>query len=137
MAEVREDAELGADVDEVWKLVGDFGGFVEAMGVPVELKGDGIGQTRTIRMNAQPTIERLEERDDDAKRIAYSIVESPIPVTDYLSTMQLSAAGDGRTHLVWSSTFEPADGFPVDDACHIVSSVYQGAIGAMKARFGA
>ena len=48
MTEVREEGELGASVDEVWKVVGDFGGLLEAMGVPVELEGEGIGQTRKI-----------------------------------------------------------------------------------------
>src|SRR5438132_3288478 len=105
MAEVREEAELGASVEEVWKLVGDFGGFVAAMGVPVELAGDGIGQTRTITMGPEPTVERLEERDDAARRLVYSMVSGPMPVTDYLATIHLSSAGGDRTTLTWSSTF--------------------------------
>src|SRR5436305_1081426 len=97
MAEVHESGEVGASVDEVWKLVGDFGGFPQAMGVAVELEGEGIGQTRKISAGRAPMVERLEERDEDAKRLVYSIVEGALPVTDYRSTMQLSAAGGGRT----------------------------------------
>ncbi|HEV3227249.1 MAG TPA: SRPBCC family protein [Acidimicrobiales bacterium] len=108
MAEVREEGELGVGVDEAWKLVGDFGGFVQALGVPVELTGEGIGATRTIRMGDPPTVERLEELDDAAMRLVYSIVSGPLPVTDYLATMQLFDAGDGRSKLVWTSRFDPA-----------------------------
>ena len=92
MSEVREVGEFGASVDEVWKLVGDFGGLLSAMGMPVELSGEGIGQTRKISMGAEPTVERLEERDENAKRLVYSIVSSGMPVQNYVSTMQLSAA---------------------------------------------
>src|SRR5205085_12056559 len=97
MAEVREQGELGAGADEVWKLIRDFGGFIEAMGMPVELEGEGIGQTRKIPLGSEPTVERLEARDDDARRLVYSIVSGPLPVANYLSTMQLSAVAGGRT----------------------------------------
>ena len=136
MTEVREEGELGASVDEVWKVVGDFGGLLEAMGVPVELEGEGIGQTRKITLGQSPTVERLEERDDAAKRIVYSIVSGAIPVTNYVSTMLLSPAGEGRTKLTWSSTFEPAAGTSEEDASRVVSGVYKGGIGALQSRFG-
>src|SRR5260221_6967082 len=98
MAEVRETGELGASVDEVWKIVGSFGGLLESMGVPVELEGEGIGQTRKIAMGpGDPTVERLEALDDVGKKIVYSIVSGPIPVSNYVSAMELSSAGDGRT----------------------------------------
>jgi hypothetical protein len=93
MTEVHETGELGASPDEVWKLISDFGGFLEAMGVPVELSGpDGVGQERTIAMGpGDPTVERLEELDNDAQRLVYSIQSGPLPVANYRSTMQLSA----------------------------------------------
>ena len=137
MTEVRQQGELGAGVDEVWKVVGDFGGFIEVMGMPAELEGEGIGQTRRIMMGAEATVERLEERDEAAKRLVYSIVVGPLPVTDYRSTMQLSAIGDGRTRLDWSSTFEPGEGLSENDAVRIVAGIYQGGIAVLQARFGA
>ena len=137
MAEVREEGELGAGTEEVWKVVGDFGGLLEAMGVPVTLEGEGIGQTRSIAMGpGDPTVERLEERDEAAKRIVYSIVSGPLPVRNYRSTMQLSAAGEGRTKLVWSSTFEPAEGASEDQASQVVTGIYQGGIAGLQGRFG-
>jgi len=136
VSEVREVGEFGASVDEVWKLVGDFGGLLSAMGMPVELSGEGVGQTRKISMGAEPTVERLEERDENAKRLVYSIVSSGMPVQNYVSTMQLSAAGEGRCRLEWSSTFEPGDGSTEADASQLVSRIYQGGIGALQGRFG-
>lgn len=135
MAEVCEEGEFGASIDEVWKLVGDFGGFIEAMGLPVTLDGEGIGQTRSIPMGAEPTVERLEECDADAKKVVYSILSGTLPVANYVSTMQLSAAGDGRTKLAWSSTFEPVG--DEAGAKAVVEGIYKGGIAAMQGRFGA
>ena len=137
MTQAQESGELGASVDEVWKIVGDFGGLIEAMGLPVTLDGEGIGQTRTVAFGTENMVERLEARDDDAKRIVYSIVSGPLPVTGYLSTMQLTPVGDGRCRLDWSSTFEPAPGSSADDAAAVIRGVYQGGIGALQGRFGA
>jgi hypothetical protein len=135
MAEVREEGELGAGIDEVWTVVGDFVGLIEGMGLPVESEGEGIGMTRTIPMGPEPVVERLEERDDAAKKLVYSIQAGPLPVKDYLSTMQLSDAGEGRTKLVWSSTFEPVG----DEAAakQMVSGIYTGGIAGLQGRFGA
>ena len=93
MTAVREEGQLGAAIDEVWKVVGDFGGFVEAMGVPVEVSGDGIGATRTIALGPSPTVERLEELDNDAKRLVYSMLEGPLPLVRSPSGYPGAAAG--------------------------------------------
>ena len=135
MAEVKVEGELGASVDEVWKLVGDFVGMVESMGAPVEASGEGIGMTRTIAMGPQPIVERLEERDEAAKKIVYSIVEGPLPVSGYVSTMQLAEAGEGRSKLTWSSTFEPVGDESM--ATQIVTGIYDGGIKGLQGRFGA
>jgi hypothetical protein len=136
MGEVRREGEIGASVDEVWKLISDFGGFIEAMGLQVHVEGHGVGQTRTVTMNGEETVERLEECDDSAKCLKYSIVSGALPVSSYLSTMQLSAIGEGRTKIEWSSTFEP-EGISLDDAQRTLAGVYKGGIAGLQARFGA
>jgi len=137
MAEVREEAEFESPVEDVWKVVGDFAGLIEAMGAPVEIEGEGIGQTRRMSMGAgDPMIERLEERDEDARRLAYSIVSGPVPLVEYLATMQLEEVGPGRTRLTWSGTFRPAPGTTEEDAVALVRAIYQGGIGVLKTRFG-
>ena len=136
MTAVREEGEFGAGIDEVWKLVGDFKGFVEAMGVPVEVSGDGVGATRSIPLGGPPTVERLEELDNDAKRLVYSMIEGPLPVKDYLASMQLTAIDSNRTRLEWSSTFEPT-GMTEADAIDTVRGIYRGGIAWLQARFGA
>ena len=135
MTEVREQGELGASVDEVWKVVGDFVGFVASSGADCVGEGEGVGMTRTITMGPTKIVERLEECDEAAKKVVYSIVEGPLPVSNYVSTMQLSDAGSGRTKVDWSSTFEPVG----DEAAatQIISGIYAGGIKGLQGRFGA
>lgn len=57
MAIVREEAELGASADEAWNLVGDFVGFIEAMGLPVESNGNVIAALRTISSGPETVVE--------------------------------------------------------------------------------
>ncbi|HEX5267389.1 MAG TPA: SRPBCC family protein [Acidimicrobiales bacterium] len=136
MGAVQEECEFGVGIDEAWKVIGDFGGLLEALGVPFELEGAGIGQTRKISMGDEPTVERLEERDDDSRRLVYSIVAGALPLQNYVSTMQLRPAGDGRTHLTWSSTFDAAAGSTDEDACTLVRGIYRGGMAGLQKHFG-
>lgn len=136
MAEVRLETGLGASADEVWTFISDFGGSIEALGVPVTTEGpEGVGQLRSISMGGEPTVERLESLDAEARTLSYSIVSGPIPVQDYLATMQVTEDGDGRSTLTWTARFEPA-GMPEDDAKNVVNMVLGGAISAFQGRFG-
>jgi hypothetical protein len=134
MAEVRSDAEIKATPEAVWKLVGDFGGFVEALGGAVELEGEGIGTLRKMAFGSDTVVERLDECDADAMRLRYSIIEAgPLPVRDYQATMQLTPAADGCA-LAWSSTFEPA-GVSEEDAVKAVQRIYKGGIAGLQRHF--
>jgi carbon monoxide dehydrogenase subunit G len=138
MAEVREQSDIPAQPDAVWALVRDFGGLVTALGGAAELEGDdGVGQTRTMQMGAgSPIVERLEERNEDEKRVRYSILQAgPLPVSNYVATMQLSDPGNGATTLTWSSTFEP-NGVSEEDAVTAVQRVYRGGFKGLQKHFG-
>ena len=135
MPQVIEEGEIGASVDEVWKLISDFAGFPQAMGVPTTLSGEGIGQTRELATGAEPTVERLEVCDEADKRLVYSIVRSALPVMNYRSTMELQSAGEGRTKLVWSTTFDVQEGADPDRMCSITSAIYKGGIAGLQGHF--
>ena len=137
MTEVRAEAEVGASADEVWALVGDFGGFVEALGAPVTVDGEpGVGQLRSIEMGGATTVERVESLDPVSRTISYSVQSGPLPVQDYLATMQVHDAGADRTRVTWEARFQPA-GMPEEDAKGLITAIFQGGLTALQARFGA
>ena len=134
---MKTEADLGASADEVWELVGDFGGLVEALGAPVTTEGEaGVGQLRKIDMNGATMVERLESIDPASRTISYSIQEGPLPVEGYVATMQVHEAGDGRSRVTWEATFDPA-GMAEADVSNIVNAIFSGGLTALQGRFGA
>jgi hypothetical protein len=136
VAGARVEAEFGAPADEVWTVVGDFGGFVELMGVVPVLDGTGVGQTRTIGAGDTAAVERLVEHDPATHRLSYALIRGPIPATDYVATMQLDDIESGRCRLVWSSTYEPL-GAPADEVQQSIEKIYRSLIRKLQQRFGA
>ena len=136
MSEVVVTDVLPAGVDRVWEVVSDFGGIqrwnpgaVRAISV----EGEGIGAVRTITLPGDAVLqEKLERYDEAARCFSYSITgESPLPLTDYESTIRLSADGPDSCRIEWSSTFAPA-GISEDQARSMVEGIYTGGIAGLK-----
>ena len=73
---VAESVELAATPDEVWSLIGQFGGTWHPLTARVRLTGTGIGQLRTIQtLDGREIVERLEAIDD-AKRLCEELSDS-------------------------------------------------------------
>ena len=122
-----------AGADAVWDLVRDFGG-VQRWNPTLsssEVDRPGVGGVRTLKMGEVTIRERLEKLDEAARTMSYSIVEAPLPVSNYLATVELSALGPKRTQIVWSSTFEPG-GMSDEQLKALFEGVYQQAIEGMR-----
>jgi len=138
MAEVKVEQEIGASADRVWKLIRDFGGL-KAWNPGIEsceVEGEGIGAVRTIKMGTISLKERLEYLDDATRTFRYSIVEGPIPVSDYLATVSVSEAGPDRARIEWGSRFEPK-GASAADVTGLLQGVYKGGISSLRKSLGA
>ena len=136
MASTRVEGDIAAPLDDVWKVVSDFGGFLEAQGIPVEVDGQGVGALRKVTLGSAVVVEKLESVDDESHTTSYSIVEGPLPATGYLATIRLTPSGESATHVEWSSTFKPAGGMTDSDVEQIIGSVYQSGIRGLQRHFG-
>lgn len=137
MLEVTREETVMADPQTVWSLVSNFGGIAEwhpaCSASSQETVGDEVRRTIVVGESAR-LIEKLESIDNDAKSISYSIIEGPLPVENYLSTLTVSAQ-NGNSHLVWTGKFD-AKGAADDRAKQIVAGIYESGLGALKKRFG-
>jgi len=134
MGEFRLEGDFEISVDALWGAIRDFGDVSWLPGDPdFESEGEGVGMIRTIRTGPLPTVrERLNEIDEAGRAIHYSVLEgNPMPVRDYRGSMQALDLGQGRSRLVWSSTWEP-EGVSEADAVKVVSAIYSGVLPAMK-----
>ena len=130
--------ELQASAEKVWELIGGFNSL-PTWHPAVEksrIEGEGRGQVRTLDLAGGATIrERLDRADENARSYTYSILESPLPVADYVATISVREAGDGVCVVEWSSEFAP-DGLPEAAAVEIIESVYQAGFVGLTEKFG-
>ena len=124
MAEGRAEISIDRSPDDVWKVVRQFGTLDEWMpGVETcTLDGD----VRTIGMMGIEIKEQLRDLDDAARRISYSVVESPMGnLESHLATIGVDPE-DGGTHLTWSVEVSP------DELLALFLPVYEGSVVELK-----
>ena len=108
--------------EEVWTVVGDFGGIGEWMpGIDsCRVEGDD----RIIETMGMTITEHLVKKDDTARALTYSIVEGA-PVERHEAVVTVTPDGAGSV-VTWDVDAEP------DDMAGLMGTVYQGALDALK-----
>jgi len=135
MLEVERRLSLATRADEVWDRIGDFGDLSwhpAAKATDLLDSGDFIQRIVTLPDDAV-IIERLDDMDDVGKSYFYSIVESPLPVSAYRSTLVVTAVEDG-CEVSWRSEFE-ANGVDDESAKNAVAGIYEAGFSALAKLF--
>ncbi|HET8610878.1 MAG TPA: SRPBCC family protein, partial [Burkholderiales bacterium] len=79
-------------------------------------------------------IERLEDVSDTEKIYRYSITDSPLPVSNYISEIKVTDNGDGTTTMEWSGQFDPRNASE-NDAVKVVRGIYQAGFDNLQKMF--
>ena len=143
MPEVYVSTVIPAPAGEVWALIRDFNALPAWNPVIVDSRieaaqpGDRVGCIREIRTRAGGRIrERLLALSDFDYSCAYSILESPMDVENYVATLKLTPVTDGdKTFAEWSAEFDCPPGRAAALTAEIGGEVFQVGLGALKARF--
>ena len=69
---------------------------------------------------------------DEGMSYTYEIVESPLPVSDYVSTLAVMDS-TGGSMITWSGEFA-AKGAPDAQAVEVISGIYQAGLAALEER---
>lgn len=139
MISVSKSTEIKAPAAAVWKTVGDFGSAQRYLAVVehCDLHGEGAGLERSLRLKDGSVVrERLMLHNDGDQSLRYAIVEGPLPVADYVSTMRVDSVGAGQCRVTWSSTFEPR-GASEADARTTIEGIYQMGLDGLQKLHGA
>ena len=67
-------------------------------------------------------------RDDAGRSYTYAILESPLPVADYESTIRV--LDEGGTVIAWNGTFA-AKGAPDADAVAVIAGIYDAGLASL------
>jgi carbon monoxide dehydrogenase subunit G len=102
--------DIARSADEVWKVVGDFGGIAGWMPGIESCTVDG--DVRTISMSGLEIGERLAQRDDGGRVLVYGIASGPAPVDHHEATITVTPAGSG-SHVTWAVDVEPETMLPL------------------------
>ena len=131
MAKVSISARISAPADEVWRLVGGWNALPDWHPAVEKSEIEQSGHLRHLRLaDGTEITERLEEIDSDERTYTYSITSSPLPVTNYRST--IAVRDEGNTSIVeWSTNFEPL-GTPEADVVRSLSDFYQAGFDNLK-----
>ncbi|MCG8380573.1 MAG: SRPBCC family protein, partial [Proteobacteria bacterium] len=99
-----------------------------------ELQEEGSQRTLSLAGGGS-IVEKLEKLDDNERVYSYEIIDSPLPVANYKSTLKVIEQGDGKATVEWSSEFD-ADGAPEQDAIDVIQGIYQAGFDNLKKIFG-
>ena len=116
--------DIAKPADEVWALVGEFGGLETWMAGIESCTVEG--DIRTIQTMGMTLTEQLVGRDADARAITYSIVGEGAPVAKHEATITVLDAGDGASEVTENVSVEP------DEAAQLFKDIYQGALAQVK-----
>lgn len=111
MASITKEIVVQAPADGVWAAVRDFGAVDRlAPGFVTDCRLEDGGRSRVVTFGSGAVArEVLVTVDDDARRLVYSIVESPLAATHDNSAVQVLPEGDDRTRFVWVKDVLPDD----------------------------
>ncbi|SFL38202.1 SRPBCC family protein [Methylobacterium pseudosasicola] len=124
--DVTKSVDVAASPEAVWKTIGGFCGIGDWHPVieKCALSKKGGKDVRTLSLKGGGTIvEEQESRDDAKMAYTYTILEGPLPVADYHSTLMVAKAGSG-SKVTWTGTFK-AKGAPDAKAQEAIAGVYE------------
>ena len=116
---------------DVWTRIGDFCGIGNWHPAVAKCTLSGEGKLRKLDLKGGGVInEKQEARDDAAHSYSYTIVDSPLPVANYHSTLSVAADGAG-SKLTWTGKYE-AKGASDADAKKVIDGIYQSGLEALS-----
>jgi hypothetical protein len=144
VANVFVSSVLNAPVDKVWARVRDFNALprwhplIAESQIEEGLPSDQIGCVRVLRLqNGDRIRERLLGLSDHELFCTYSILESPMPLENYVATLRLTpiSVGDG-TFIEWTAEFDCAPEVEEELVNGIGQNVFRGGFDSLKRHFG-
>jgi carbon monoxide dehydrogenase subunit G len=125
---VSSQIEVTAPASAVWETVGNFNGWDKFLSVveSSSMSGQGVGSVRFLSVVGQkaPVVERQDVYDPRRRIIAYTILDSPLPVDDYHSMMRVVPISDEVTRIEWSSRFVAKAGSTREQANTFITDFY-------------
>lgn len=108
MASIHKEILIEATPEQVWAAVRDVGAVHRRLlpGYVVDVRLDEDARILTFP-NGAVARELIVDVDDEARRLAYTVVEGRMPLLHHHASFQVFAEGEGRSRLVWITDLLP------------------------------
>jgi carbon monoxide dehydrogenase subunit G len=116
--------DIDASADDVWAVIGDFGGIGEWMPGIESCRVEG--DDRILDTMGMEITERQVSKDDTARVLTYSITKGA-PVESHQAVITVTPTGT-TSHLTWEVDATP------DEMAEVMASIYQQSLEALKTR---
>lgn len=125
---------IDAPADKVWDMVKGWDSLHTWHPVFSATKiiagGLSVGSIRELTIKDGPKFtEELLSFDNVGQALHYKIIESPLPVVDYLSTVRVLSLGENRSELAWMASWrrKARDGATAENDDRAVGKFLSGA----------
>jgi carbon monoxide dehydrogenase subunit G len=142
---VTESIEIKAPLAKVWSLSKDYDSLNKwhpgfAKDVLTKGPNNTVGTVRALTIKDGPTFtEELQAFDESAHSYQYRIIESPLPLQNYVATFNVKPGKDGGTLVTWSAKFtrknpadQPPEGETDEAAVKLITGVFQSGLANLK-----
>jgi hypothetical protein len=134
---VKEKVELPVAPEKAWNLIKDFDGWQNwhpavASTDITSGKGNARGTVRVLNLkDGAKVTETLVHYQPKIFSYTYRITDSPLPVTDYVSTLSVKAFKSGSV-VTWTSHFKAKEGTADADAAKTIRGIYTAGLDSLK-----
>lgn len=121
---------------EVWSMIGPFCAIKNWLPPVGTCKEDGgTPPTRTLvtKDGTATFVERQIARNDSQYTYSYAFVSSPLPLSDYTSTIKVTANGKGQSTVTWNGRYTPDAGKQAD-AKAALDDIYTAGLDMIKSQ---
>lgn len=144
MSTVSESTIVEAPIEAVWDVLRDFNGHdvwhpaVVESAVERELASDRVGCVRRFSLaDGSELRERLLALSDAETSFSYCLLDTPVPLFNYVAHVQLLPVTDGdHTFWQWRSDFDTRAGEREKMRNLVTNDIYLAGFNAIKAHLG-
>ena len=136
-ATLSRSVDVSATASAVWSMIGPFCAikdWLPPVGTCTESAASPPERTLVTKDGKATFVETQTARSDAGHSYSYVFKSSPLPVTDYASTIKVVSKAAGVSTVTWSSTYVPDPG-KEEAASEALSGIYEAGLAAIKARF--
>jgi hypothetical protein len=135
-ATISRSTDVKASASAVWSVIGPFCAIKDWLPPVGQCIEDGKAPPTRILVTKDGKAAFVETqigRNDAEHSYSYAFLSSPLPVSNYTSTIKVTAKSDGSSTVTWSGSYTPDQG-KEKAASEALNGVYEAGLAEIKAK---